>query len=236
MVLLITGTTGIAEATAELAVDRGHEVHAVGLPDSDLTSPEAADEAVDHCVLHHGRLDGLFHVAGASGRRHGDGPLHECTSEGWRFTLDANLTTAFHIARAALRQMLRQDPGPDGRRGALLLMSSVLATSPEPRHFATHAYAAAKGAVISLGRAMAAYYAPHGIRVNVIAPGLVRTPMTQRAQADEEIVEWMRVKQPLAGDLLAPGDIARAALFLLGDESAHITGQVLGVDAGWSVS
>lgn len=230
MVVLITGTTGIAAATAQLATERGHKVHAVGLPEIDLTGPETAGRAVEQCLAQHGRIDALFHVAGASGRSHGDGPLDECTDEGWRFTIDANLTTAFHATRAVLRQMVRQ------RSGAILLMSSALATSPERQRFATHAYAAAKGAVISMGRAMAAYYAPHGIRVNVIAPGLVRTPMSLRAQSDDEILDWMKVKQPLAGGLIHANEIAKAALFLLTDDSRHITGQVIQVDAGWSVS
>jgi NAD(P)-dependent dehydrogenase (short-subunit alcohol dehydrogenase family) len=230
VVLLITGTTGIAAATASLAVARGHLVYSVGLPDTDLTFASAAERAVEQCVTAHGRLDGVFHVAGASGRSRGDGPLHECSDEGWHFTIDANLTTAFHTARAAVRRMMGQGSG------AILLMSSVLAASPEPEHFATHAYAAAKGAIVSMGRAMAAYYAPHGIRVNVIAPGLVRTPMSARAQSDQAILDSMRTRQPLAGGMIEPAEIAKAALFLLSEESRHITGQVLDVDAGWSVS
>jgi NAD(P)-dependent dehydrogenase (short-subunit alcohol dehydrogenase family) len=70
----------------------------------------------------------------------------------------------------------------------------------------------------------------------MIAPGLVRTPMSRRAQSDEEILEWLKVKQPLAGGMLTPNEVARAALFLLSDEAGQITGQVLQVDAGWSVS
>jgi NAD(P)-dependent dehydrogenase (short-subunit alcohol dehydrogenase family) len=83
---------------------------------------------------------------------------------------------------------------------------------------------------------MAAYYAPHRIRVNAIAPGLTRTPMSARAQQDPEILEFLKHKQPLAADLLDAGDIARAAWFLLSGESQQVTGQVLTVDAGWSVS
>ena len=231
MVVLITGTTGIAAATAQLATERGHGVYSAGLPDIDLTKPEAATLAVEQCLQQYGRIDALFHVAGASGRSHGDGPLDGCSDEGWRFTIDANLTTTFHATRAAIRQMLRQNTG-----GAILLMSSVLAGYPERQRFATHAYAAAKGAVISMGRAMAAYYAPQGIRVNVIAPGLVRTPMSLRAQSDDEILDWLKVKQPLAAGFIEASEIAKAALFLLTDESRHITGQVIPVDAGWSVS
>jgi NAD(P)-dependent dehydrogenase (short-subunit alcohol dehydrogenase family) len=115
-------------------------------------------------------------------------------------------------------------------------MSSVLACSPQAQYFATHAYAASKGAIISMSRAMAAYYAPHKIRVNVIAPALVRTPMSERAQSDDEVMEFISHKQPLSGGMLDAGDVAAAALFLLGEQSRHITGQVVTVDGGWTVS
>jgi NAD(P)-dependent dehydrogenase (short-subunit alcohol dehydrogenase family) len=83
---------------------------------------------------------------------------------------------------------------------------------------------------------MAAHYAADGIRVNVIAPALVRTPMSDRAQANPEILGFMKTKQPLVRDLLEPHHVARAALFLLGDDSAAITGDVLTVDGGWCIS
>jgi NAD(P)-dependent dehydrogenase (short-subunit alcohol dehydrogenase family) len=82
----------------------------------------------------------------------------------------------------------------------------------------------------------AAYYAPAGIRINVIAPGLVRTPMSARAQGDVRVMEYMARKQPLTRGLLAAEDIAKTACFLLGKESSPITGQVITVDAGWTVS
>ena len=115
-------------------------------------------------------------------------------------------------------------------------MASVLGFSPQARHFASHAYAASKGAILGMSKSMAAYYAPEKIRVNVIAPALVRTPMSARAQEDPAIVELMKTKQPLAGDLLDAVDVARAALFLLGDDSRMITADTLIVDGGWSVS
>jgi len=236
MVLLITGLTGIAAATAELARAKGHTVFPIGLPDVDLRNPVAADEAARQCHQQHGRIDALFHVAGASGRPWGDGPLHECTDEGWCATLDANLNTAFHTTRAVLRLMLDQPPDESGHRGAILLMSSVLATHPEPHRFATHAYAAAKGAILALTRSMAACYAPQKIRVNAIAPGLVATPMSERAQSDPAILQWIASKQPLSDGMLSPADVAAAALFLLSHDSRHITGQILTIDAGWSLT
>lgn len=251
-ICLITGSTGIAEATALLAAAEGARVFLAGRePQSvidlsaragggcyvaDLTSTEATEAAVDACAKRFGRIDVLFHVAGISGRRFGDGPLHECTEEGWDITLDTNLKSAFRIGRAVLRRMMDQPVAANGLRGSVLNMSTVLAFSPDPRHFATHAYAAGKAGVIGLSRAMAAYYAPHRIRVNVIAPGLVRTPMSARAQQDAEVLRFIHGKQPLAGDLLQPDDIARAAVFLMSDESRAVTGVVFPVDGGWSVS
>jgi NAD(P)-dependent dehydrogenase (short-subunit alcohol dehydrogenase family) len=182
------------------------------------------------------RLDAVFNVAGISGRLYGDGPLHECTEEGWDTTLGTNVRSMFLVCRAALRQMLRQEVAVNGLRGTILNMSSVLAFAPEAPHFATHAYAASKGAILALSRALAAYYAPHRIRVNAIAPGLVRTPMSARAQGDPEVVELMKTKQPLLGDLLEAEDVARAALFLLGDDARVVTGDTLVVDGGWTVS
>jgi NAD(P)-dependent dehydrogenase (short-subunit alcohol dehydrogenase family) len=255
---LITGSTGIAAATARLVARLpGARVFFTSLTDdaaqslaeelrgaggecgfyvADLTEPRAAAEAVKSCVEMFGRVDALFNVAGISGRRFGDGPVHECTDEGWDVTLATNAKTTFQMSREVIRQMLSQSLSDGGSRGAILNMASVLAFAPEREHFATHAYAASKGAVISLTKAMAAYYAPHKIRVNALAPGLVRTPMSARAQQNEAILELMKTKQPLAEDLIEAEDVARAALFLLGDESRFVSGEVLTVDAGWRVS
>lgn len=256
-VYLITGSTGIGAAAAKQAALLGAQVFVVSRTEAhcraltqeiaaqggvcafcaaDLTVAAEADTAVRQCVARFGRIDALFNVAGISGRRLGDGPLHECTEEGWDTTLDTNVKSMFLMCRAVLGQMLTQPVGANGLRGAILNMASVLGFSPEPKRFATHAYAASKGAILAMSRAMAAYYAPHKIRVNVIAPALVRTPMSARAQADPAILEAMKTKQPLQEGLLSADDVARAALFLLSDDSRRVTGDTLVVDAGWSVS
>lgn len=240
MNLLITGATGIAAATVRLAVAAGHHVFvtslhaddcaALGVPyfAADLTDSTQADAAVKAAVAELGSLEGVFCVVGGSGRRFGDGPLDTCTDEGWRQTFSLNLDTTFFIARAALSQFLAQGTG-----GSLVLTGSVLAQHPEPG-FATHAYAASKGAILSLVTTLAAHYTPQKIRVNAVAPGLVRTPMSARAQNDPVLLARMKTQQPLAEGLLEPDAIAQAALFLL--SAAEITGQTLTVDGGWSVS
>jgi NAD(P)-dependent dehydrogenase (short-subunit alcohol dehydrogenase family) len=251
-VLLITGSTGIAAATAELAVAAGAKVFITsrtpgnaealakktggGFLAADLVRGDSAGRVVDACVARHGRIDAVYNVAGISGRTFGDGPLHECTEEGWDATLDANAKSMFFMCKAALGAMMKQPVAPNGLRGTILNMASVLGFSPQAQYFATHAYAASKGAILAMSKSLAAYYAPHKIRVNVIAPALVRTPMSARAQNDPKILDLMKTKQPLAEDLIDAVDVARASLFLLGDDSRMITADALTVDAGWSVS
>jgi NAD(P)-dependent dehydrogenase (short-subunit alcohol dehydrogenase family) len=177
-------------------------------------------------------LDGLYHVAGGSGRSQGDGPLDQISDQGWDYTLRLNLDSVFYSNRAALRQFVAQRRG-----GVILNMASVLGFSPSPRYFATHAYAAAKAAIIGLTKASASYYASRNIRINAVAPALVETPMAQRALQDDEIVRFVRLKQPLDGGRVGqPSDVDEAVVYLLSDESRFVTGQVLAIDGGWSVS
>jgi NAD(P)-dependent dehydrogenase (short-subunit alcohol dehydrogenase family) len=124
---------------------------------------------------------------------------------------------------------MRQEQG-----GAILNMGSVLGWSPSPRFFATHAYAAAKAGIIGFTKAIAAYYATQRIRCNVLAPGLVETPMAQRAARNKAILRFIRSKQPLDGGRIGqPADLDAAAIYFMSDESRFVTGQVLAVDGGW---
>jgi NAD(P)-dependent dehydrogenase (short-subunit alcohol dehydrogenase family) len=242
-VLLITGSSGIAEAAALGATRDGWRVFVVGREEAecarvspeayfvaDLREESAVQNAFNACVAKFGAMDAVFNVAGSSGRRLGDGPVHECTLEGWEGTFAANARPAFLVSRAAVRHWLSEKKG-----GALLNISSVLAFSPEPEHFATHAYASAKAAAIAMSHSMAAQYAANGIRVNVLAPALVKTPMSARAQADKEICAFIEQKQPLSHGFLEASDIAEMALFLLSEKARHITGQVITVDGGWTL-
>lgn len=254
---LVTGSTGMAGAAARAIAAEGGAVFVVsrtpGHPDAltlailadggtaawhraDLTSEPEVDAAVAACVERFGRIDAVYSAAGISGRRFGDGPLHETTLEGWETVIAANATSQFLVCRAAIRRMLDQEPDAHGSRGAVLTMSSALATHPVADHFVTHAYAASKGAIEGFTRAVAAYYAPRGIRVNAIAPALVATPMSRRAQDDADIRAYLARKQPLAGGPIDADAVTGAALFLLSDDSRMVTGQVLVVDAGWTVS
>jgi NAD(P)-dependent dehydrogenase (short-subunit alcohol dehydrogenase family) len=249
-IVVIGGTTGLGLSAARAFVGEGARVVIVGRnPASldralgllgpaahghagDAADPATCDAAVALAVKSFGRLDGMYHVAGGSGRGHGDGPLHELTDEGLDFTLATNLRSLIVSNRAAVRQFLEQGGG-----GVILNMASVLAWSPSPVHFASHAYAAAKSAVLGFSTAIASYYAPQDIRVNVIAPALVETPMSARARSNDSIMQFIKSKQPLDGGRIGrPGDCDGAAVFFLSDAARFITGHVLAIDGGWSVS
>lgn len=248
--IVVTGATGIAAAGALRASREGARVFVISLDEgdcsalveriadeggeaawasADLTGESETEEAFASATAFLGRIDGLFAVAGGSGRRFGDGPLHDVSLAGWEETFRANTHPMFLATRSAVRAMR-----PGG--GSVVVVSSVLATHPVPDLFATHAYASAKGAAGAFVTTLAAYYAKDGIRVNGIAPGLVRTPMSERAAADPATVEYTSRKQPLASGFLDPDAVASAAVFLLSDEAAMITGQVIAVDGGWSVT
>lgn len=266
-VVVVTGATGMAAATAELLATDGAAVFVVARDEAecsslcaritdaggtassavaDLRDEAATEDAFRAALARFGRIDGLFAVAGASGRRFGDGPLHELPLTGWNETFERNAVPTFLAAREAVRAMLPDDRGGglEGAQadpatfpgGSIVLMSSALARHPSPELFATHAYAAAKGAVLAFVTTLAAYYAPYRIRVNAIAPSLVATPMAARAAEDPAAMAYAARKQPLAGGMLAAADVAQAASFLLSPAAAMITGQVLTVDGGWSVT
>ena len=205
--------------------------HAVVIT-ADARKIVTAEYAINTCCQMFGGFDGLYHIAGGSGRRMGDGPLDSLTLEGWNKTFELNLTSMMLSNRAAIRRFLSQKKG-----GTILNMGSVLGYSPSPKYFVTHAYAAAKAAVIGYSKSIAAYYAKDNIRVNVITPGLVETPMAQRAANDPEIMGFIQTKQPLQGGRIGtPEDLDGAACYFMSDQSRFTTGQVLGVDGGWSVS
>lgn len=246
-VLLVTGSSGIAAATARLwATDNplfvvgineeecctlGAELDGAGFAAADVRDEAAVRSAVAACVDRFGKIDALFNVAGISARCVGDGPLHKCKSEAWDLAMDVNARGTFLMCREVLSLWTK-----NSQPGSILNCGSVLARHPQREHFSTVGYAASKGAIEAMSVSAAAYYAPRGIRINVIAPGLVRTPMSARAQANPRITDFMTHKQPLTKGMLSAEDVAKAACFLLRSDSAPITGQVVTVDGGWAVS
>lgn len=254
---LITGASGIAAACVRHLAEKGANLFVISRDEgqcvqlgediagedgtfsyfcADLTDPAQTERAFEAARAAYSDIQSVFAAAGASGRRLGDGPLHEISDAGWEGTFKLNATPTFLTAKNAIITFMDQaEPGaPSGR--SLLLMSSVLASSPAPDLFATHAYAAAKGAVENLTVSAAAYYAKKGIRINCIAPGFVTTPMSARASGDMATRRYIESRQPLADGPMEPSDLAPTVSYLLSSDSAQMTGQVITLDAGWTVT
>jgi len=198
----------------------------------DAIDSATAIRAIQETQQRFGGFHGLYHVAGGSGRKMGDGPLHEMTDAGLAATMQLNFSSVVYSNRAAVKAFMEQGTG-----GSILNMGSVLGFSPASKYFATHAYSAAKAAIVGFSKAIAAYYATHNIRINVIAPALTETPMAQRAVQNENILHYIKTKQPLDGGRVAtPQDLDEAAVYFMSDGSRFVTGQVLAIDGGWMVS
>ena len=249
-IVIIGGTTGMGFSAAKAFVKEGASVVLVGRNaescktakellknnaetlTADATNPETAVKAIDLCINSFGQFNGLYHVAGGSGRKYGDGPLHELTLDGWNKTFELNLTGLMLSNQAAIRKFKELGTG-----GSILNMGSILGFSPSPKYFVTHAYAASKAAVIGFTKSLAAYYAPDNIRVNLLAPALVETPMSARASGDADIMAFIKTKQPLDGGRNGrPEDLDGAAVYFMSEASKFTTGQTLYVDGGWEVT
>lgn len=248
--IIMGGTTGMGLAAAIALKENGANILVVGRNlescasaqetlgagalffSGDATNAETIKTAIAIAHDTFGPITGLFHVAGGSGRKWGDGPLDKLTLEGWNKTMELNLSSMMLSNQAMVNYFLEQDC-----EGVILNMGSVLGYSPSPKYFTTHAYAAAKSAIIGFSKSIAAYYANKNIRVNVIAPSLFITPMAKRAAQDEAILHFLKTKQPLDGGRAgAAEDINNAVLMFLHPNSKFITGQVLAVDGGWTIS
>jgi NAD(P)-dependent dehydrogenase (short-subunit alcohol dehydrogenase family) len=222
-VTVVTGAAGgIGGAVGRAFEQAGARVVGIDREQADLTR---ADD-VARVFAEHQRLDILVNTAGISGRRLGDGPVDECTEGAWDAVLETNLKSVFLCCKHAIPK-IRAAGG-----GAIVNVSSVLGLVGGDMDFATHAYAASKAGIIGLSRAIAVHYARDGIRCNVVAPGLVATPMSERAQRDESIRSRLAELQPLTADFGSPEDVAGAVLYLA--TAGFVTGAVLTIDGGWT--
>ena len=204
---------------AALAAETGATAFAL-----DATQADAVDGLVAGAAQAFGRVDGLVNLVGSILLK----PAHALSPDEFEETLRLNLMTAFHAVRAAARHMLK-NAEPAG--GSAVLMASVAARLGLPNH---EAIAAAKAGVVGLMQASAASYAGRGLRVNCVAPGLVRTPLAGRLVATEQAVEASARMHPL-GRIGEPDDLTDALAFLLDrDRSGWVTGQTLSVDGGLS--
>lgn len=232
--LIVAGTSAIGQALARRLIAGGGAVTITGRESAavaalgeelgaahatlDATDFDAVDRVVREAAERAGRLDGVMNCAGSLLLK----PAHFTRADDFAATIAANLTTAFAVTRAAGRVL------GEGGGGSIALVSSAAARTGLANH---EAIAAAKAGVIGLTLSAAATYAPRGVRVNCVAPGLVRTPLTARITGSATAAEASQAMHAL-GRLGEPGDVASALEWLLAPANSWVTGQVIGVDGG----
>ena len=217
-VLVVDRSRAAAEATLKMILGEGGEA---AVFDADVTRSDDCAAMVDDAVRRWGRLDILDNNVGIGGR----GTVVEVSEEDWERVMRVNVTGMMLASKHAIPVLAR------GGGGAIVNISSISALRPR----GLTPYSASKGAVIALTRAMAIDHAQQGIRVNCVAPGPVYTPMVYADGMSEELRERRRCASPL-GIEGTGWDVGYAALFLVSDEARYITGVVLPVDGGVTIS
>jgi NAD(P)-dependent dehydrogenase (short-subunit alcohol dehydrogenase family) len=238
-VVLITGVAGgIGHAVARGAVAAGARVLGIDrdlgtlpeiLPNDDLFAIDVGDwdawERIEQEIgSRFGRLDGLVSAAAIMHPR--DGDVFDVDQNMWRETLQSNLTGALLASRMAVRLM-------EGGGGSIVHLASTVAHlgSAEPQL----AYTASKGGILALARELAVAHASSGIRVNLVSPGLVSTPLTSHLVADEQALERRLAQIPLRR-LGKPEEVAEAVIWLLSKSSRYVTGAEVIVDGGMTAA
>lgn len=211
---------GAAADTAAEVAAAGHGPISTG--EVDVTDEASIAAWVRGCVDTHGRIDVLYNNAGAVRF----GSLAQQSFADWRFTLGAELDSVFLVSKAAWEHLVAS-------RGVIVNVGSVVGLAGSVV-VGRVAHTASKGGVIALTRQLAAEGAPHGIRVNVLSPGLIETEGTRESllRPDNPMAQG-HTAVPL-GRLGTAADVAHAAVFLASDKAAYINGANLVIDGGWS--
>ena len=211
------GNTHSPDATCERIDNSGGVAHPLT---GDLSQSPTAKNLVDQTLERFGRLDILINNAGIIRRT----PAVDYSDEDWSAVIEVNLSSVFRLCKLAGRHMIESERG-----GKIVNIASLLSFQGG---ITVPAYAASKGGVAQLTKALANEWAKHNMNVNAIAPGYMRTTNTAALQADETRNRQILERIP-AGRWGEPEDLAGAAVFLSSSASDYINGHVLVVDGGW---
>lgn len=214
------------EAIVEAIRSAGGEAIAVG---ADVSKEDEVERMFTDAVAAFGTL----HIVVANAGLQKDAAAHELSLADWKTVIDVNLTGQFLCCRAAIREYLRRGRQPEVSRavGKIICISSVHEVIPWAGHVN---YAASKGGVMLMMKSLAQEYAEHGIRINGIAPGAIRTPINREAWETPE-AEAALLRLIPYGRVGEPEDIAKAAVWLASDESDYVTGASLFVDGAMTL-
>lgn len=211
------GNTRSPDATCEAIISLGRAAHSVT---GDLSDPNAAKGLFENTIERFGRIDILINNAGTIRRA----PAVDYSDDDWVTVIEVNLSSVFRLSKLVGKQMI-----DNGRAGKIVNIASLLSFQGG---ITVPAYAASKGGVAQLTKALANEWAKHNINVNAIAPGYMRTTNTAALQADETRNRQILERIP-AGRWGEPEDLAGAAVFLSSSASDYIHGHILTVDGGW---
>jgi glucose 1-dehydrogenase len=214
---------------AKKVLDDIRAAHGEGMAlKADVSREAEVEQMFAEFLAAYGRLDIM--VANAGIQR--DAAVHAMTLKQWQSVIDVNLTGQFLCARGAIKQFLGQQPTPASRaRGKIICMSSVHEVIPWAGHVN---YASSKGGIMLMMKTLAQEVAEHGIRVNGIAPGAIKTKINQDVWSDPQKARDLLKLIPY-GRIGEPEDVAKAALWLASDESDYVTGATLFVDGGMAL-
>lgn len=211
------GNSRSPQATCDWIKNAGGMAHAIS---GDLSQPDTPRHLVDQTLERFGRIDILINNAGTIRRA----PAADYSDEDWAAVIEVNLSSVFRLSKLAGKQMIERGDG-----GKIVNIASLLSFQGG---ITVPAYAASKGGVAQLTKALANEWAKHRINVNAIAPGYMRTANTAALQADETRNRQILERIP-AGRWGEPEDLTGAAVFLSSQASDYINGHVLVVDGGW---
>jgi len=224
---------GLAEAGADVVlVARGQEEleqaqakmkdteREIGIAPCDLLETDGIADFYSRTVDIHGVFDILINSAGMTHRQ----PAHELAIGDWQKVIDLNLTATFALSQAFARERIASS-----QMGKIINVGSLMSSTARADNAP---YAASKGAISLLTKALAVDWAPHRIFVNAIGPGFINTPLTKPLVDDPEFNQWVTQRCPL-GRWGTPSDLAGAAVFLASPASDFVTGEMLYVDGGW---